>query len=119
MSGNIKKEFTCIVCPIGCRITSEQAPDGSVVSITGNTCPRGERYVKSELTHPVRMLTTTMATTDGRIIPVRTSIPIAKELLFDAMEIINASLAPEKTEPGDVIIKNVLSTGADIIATGK
>ena len=35
------RELTCIVCPLGCRIKVELDGD-KIVSVTGNTCPRGK-----------------------------------------------------------------------------
>jgi len=112
-----KKEFTCIVCPIGCHITAE-IENGKVISVSGNSCPRGDKYVRSEIVRPMRMLTTTMRTEEGRIIPVRTNIAVEKKKLFDCMREINSHTAPDDIKIGEVIIKNILETGADIIATG-
>ena len=40
-----KRELTCIVCPVGCRITAEI--DGGELRISGNSCKRGEVYCLS------------------------------------------------------------------------
>ena len=53
-----KKEMICINCPIGCQLIAEKTADG--FKVTGNTCPRGEKYAIAELTHPTRTLTTTV-----------------------------------------------------------
>ena len=34
--------------------------DGKITKVTGNTCPRGEKYAHQELTDPQRMLTSTV-----------------------------------------------------------
>ena len=34
------KELICINCPMGCMLTAE-VENGEVISVTGNTCPRG------------------------------------------------------------------------------
>lgn len=74
-----KKEMICINCPIGCTVTAEKTADG--FKVTGNTCPRGEKYAIAELTHPTRTLTTTVkvANREGVYLPVKTSAPISKE----------------------------------------
>ena len=36
----MKREFTCIVCPNGCRLHTE-VENGAVTSVTGNRCPKG------------------------------------------------------------------------------
>ena len=44
-----KRELICIGCPLGCMLTVEMN-DGAVVSVTGNTCPRGKVYAEKEVT---------------------------------------------------------------------
>ena len=48
-------ELTCIVCPMGCRITVENA--GGEYRVSGNTCKRGETYAIQAITCPMRTLT--------------------------------------------------------------
>lgn len=109
-------ELTCIVCPLGCRIKAEKEGDG--YKITGNTCIRGEKYAISEITDPVRTLTSTMRTDSGDLVPVKTSSPIPKDMQFRCMEVINADIAPMPIKAGDVLIRNIAGLGSDIIATG-
>ena len=40
-----KIELTCIGCPMGCPLIVTME-DGAVVSVTGNTCPRGDAYAR-------------------------------------------------------------------------
>ena len=47
-----RKELICIGCPMGCPVTVEMNGE-NVVSVTGNTCPRGERYARKEVTDPI------------------------------------------------------------------
>ncbi|MCD8007748.1 MAG: DUF1667 domain-containing protein, partial [Clostridiales bacterium] len=53
------KNLTCIGCPLGCplEVTME---NGEVVSVTGNTCPRGAAYARKEVTTPTRIVTSTV-----------------------------------------------------------
>ena len=53
------KQLNCINCPLGCLLTVT-LEDGKITSVTGNTCPRGEKYAHQELTDPQRMLTSTV-----------------------------------------------------------
>lgn len=52
------KEIVCIVCPNGCSLSC-QAENGAIV-VTGNRCPRGRDYAITELTNPMRTLTTSV-----------------------------------------------------------
>lgn len=110
----MKRELICIVCPKGCNMTAE-IENGKVLSVSGNTCKRGEEYAINECTNPVRCVTTTMKTENGETVSVKTDTPVAKEKMFELMEIINSKKAVLPISVGDVIIENVF--GCNIIAT--
>ncbi len=108
--------FTCIVCPVGCSLTVEL--DGkTVLSVTGNTCPRGMTYAEAECTAPMRTVTSTVRCADGGVVAVKTDRPIPKEKMRACMERINSVIAPLPISAGDVIIKDVF--GSNIIATAE
>lgn len=109
------KELTCIVCPIGCSLKAE-IENGVVISVSGNTCKRGEEYAKNECTNPVRVVTSTVKTENGVPVPVKTDRPIPKNKIFECMNIINNVKICLPVAVGDVIIKDVF--GANVIATG-
>lgn len=107
------REMTCIVCPMGCQmeVTIE---NGEVTGVKGNTCPRGEKYAKTECTNPERMVTTTIMCVNGKLLPVKTDRPVKKEDVFKVMETVNNYTAHLPIKIKDVIIENVC--GANIIA---
>ena len=53
------RNLTCIGCPMGCLMTVEME-NGEVVSVTGNTCKRGDDYARKEVTHPTRIVTSSV-----------------------------------------------------------
>ena len=108
------KNLTCIVCPMGCplEVTIE---DGKVVAVSGNTCKRGEDYAYSECTNPVRTVTTTIKTTDGISVPVKTSKPSPKGEMMNLVKLIANTKISLPINIGDVIISDVY--GADVVAT--
>ena len=112
------RELTCIVCPKGCqlKVTLEGK---EVVSVEGHTCKRGEVYARTECTAPMRTLTTTAAVIGGGVVPVKTDRTVPKELLFDCMKVINALRVPTTVKIGDVVLENLLDTGANVVVTGK
>ncbi len=112
----MKKKIICTSCPVGCEIELE-AEGEKIISITGNTCKRGEKYAQAEYLHPERMLTTSVKSEGGRWISVRSRTPLPKDLIFEVSRILSLVRAPEKVEMGQVIVKNILNTGVDIIAT--
>ena len=115
------KNIVCVACPMGCPITVQLSDCGGIQEVTGNTCPRGKAYAITECTAPTRMLTSTVKVNGGRVnmVPVRTSQPIPKDLMFKIMKEINSVQVDAPVKTGQVIIENVLGTGADIIATNE
>ncbi len=108
------KELICIVCPRGCHLSVDE---NNVV--TGNFCPRGAKYAIKELTHPERVLTSTVridSINEDRL-PVKTSEAIAKELIFKAMEELNKVSVKAPIKIGDVIIENIAGSGVNLVAT--
>lgn len=110
-------EMVCIVCPIGCRLTVTE--DKEQLSVEGNQCKRGKEYAIKEMTHPTRVLPTTIKINGGLLkrLPVKTSAPIPKEKIFEAMKIINEVEVNAPIKMGDIIIENILETGVDVVAT--
>ena len=110
----MKKELTCIACPLGCFVTVTLDGD-KIISVEGNTCPRGKEYAITECTAPVRTLTTTVRCTDGSLLSVKTARPISKDKMMEAMAVISSATATLPVSVGDVIIKGLF--GTDVIAT--
>lgn len=113
----MKKELTCICCPIGCQITVKI--DRDITSVHGNVCPRGDEYAKKEVISPTRIVTSSIRVNGGKLplVSVKTATDIPKEKIFDVMEEIHTCRINAPIHTGDIIIKNVAGTGADIIAT--
>ena len=116
-----KREMVCVSCPMGCAITVELDDNNEVISVTGNTCPIGDKYARQECTHPERMLTSTVKVEGGRlpVVPVKSASPIPKEMLFDAMKEVNKVTLKAPVTFGDVAVKNILGTGIDIVVTNE
>ena len=111
------KELVCIVCPVGCKLTIEKQGDEYIVK--GNVCKRGQEYAIKEMTNPTRMLTSTVRLTNSRHVrlPVHSSSPIPKGLIFDAMKVINSTSVKAPVEVEQVVIKNILNTGVNICSS--
>ncbi len=110
--------ITCINCPVGCRLTVTLSGDGSVSSVQGNTCPRGEKYARQECTMPLRMITAVIPVQGSETpLSVKTSSPVPKQLIHQVMEQLSSLSVELPVTSGQVILPDVLGTGADIIAT--
>lgn len=108
------RELICINCPRGCRLKVDDD-----LNVTGNFCPRGVIYAKNELTHPVRTLTSTVKVQSSleRRLPVKSSEPLPKEKVFDAVKELDRVEMKAPVHIGDVVIANVCNTGVNIVAT--
>ena len=110
----MERKLACIICPLGCELRVE-TEDKKVISVSGNTCPRGKVYAENECTNPLRTVTSTVICTDGTPLSVKTDRPIPKEKMAECMEAINKATATLPIKVGDVIIEKVF--GSNIIAT--
>lgn len=94
-------QFNCTTCPSECLLTVEvkRGADGAVAevrSVTGNSCPRGDKFAHQELTCPMRVLTTTVAVSGGD----------------ETLLVVDAPI-----RMGDIVLPNLLDTGTDLIAS--
>ena len=111
------REMICINCPMGCSLTVTQADDVTI-TVTGNTCKRGETYGITEMTAPKRVVTS-IVKVDNRedaFVSVKSAAPITKSKMFEAMDIIRAATISAPVKIGDIVIKDILGE-TDIIAT--
>lgn len=113
---NIRK-LTCIECPIGCEI-EVRLEEGKVISVIGHSCPRGKLYAESEVVCPKRVVTSTVKTTDNKLISVKTDKPIRKEEIFTVMKKINAVVCEPTVKIGDILLKNICDD-ANLVATSE
>lgn len=111
------RELTCIGCPIGCALTV-QIREGEIL-VSGNACPRGEKYARDEITCPRRMVTSTVALVGGEIsrVSVKTETEIPKERIMDCMAEIRRAAMRAPVRIGDVVIENCAGTGVKVVVT--
>lgn len=112
------RTLTCIGCPMGCAVTVEME-GGEIVRIGGNTCKRGETYARSEVTAPVRMVTSTIRVRNGRagMVSVKTREAIPKEKIFDCARALKYVRVEAPVRIGDVVVQDIAGTGVDVVAT--
>ncbi len=113
-----KRELICIGCPMGCNLVV-QLEGGVVQSVSGNTCAKGDIYARKEVTSPTRIVTSTVrvAGKAARRVSVKTASDIPKDRIFDVMREIDRAEAKAPLKIGDVIIRGVAGTDADVVAT--
>lgn len=112
-------ETVCILCPKGCVLNVQMDSDTQTLTVKGHACPRGISYGLGEYHQPLRMLTTTLKTNseDQPRVPVKTSEPIPKTLLFKAMEAMDHITVALPVKMGDIVMKDLLGLKIDVVAT--
>ena len=116
----MEREFICIICPNGCRISVEYEGT-NIKNIKGDECPKGKDYVKNEITNPLRVFTGSVLVENGdfSLVSVKTPVPIPKKYLEKVGEIIRHLKAEAPIEIGQIVVSNLLNKNIDLVATRK
>jgi len=109
--------LTCIMCPLGCEL--EVKIQGEQAEVAGNKCEKGIEFAIEEILSPQRNLATSVPI-DGKhykTLSVRLSQRVPRHQLFPILKEIATlrPMPPIKCE--QILIKNVLGTNSDVIAT--
>lgn len=110
------KNVTCTECPMGCSIDVEYENE-NIISITGNTCPRGKLYATNEVICPKRVVTSTIKAENGTLVPVKTDAPVRKDRIFDVMKIINKTTCKTPITTGTIVFKDI-EEGVNLVVAG-
>ena len=110
--------YTCICCPLGCRIEVALDENGQVSEVSGYTCKRGADYAAQEAVAPERMVTAVLCVS-GCLEPVRvkTQRPVPKAAMKDVLAAVAALRLDAPVAAGDVLIEDVCGTGVAVVAT--
>lgn len=103
---------------MGCSLTVE-LQNGLPVTVTGNTCKKGDEYARKEVTDPRRIVTSTMRLLGGTapVVSCKTAFDIPKGSIFAVVEAIAHCTTAAPVTIGDVLLANVCGLGVDIVAT--
>jgi CxxC motif-containing protein len=130
----MKKAITCIGCPIGCQLVAKWCKeDYSDLVVNGFSCPIGKKYGPQEIISPRRVITTSVRiicnkkdedverSEDGKyykMISVKTVPEIPKNQIINVLkEIKSANYTKADVQIGDILIKNILNLGSDLVVT--
>ena len=113
--------LTCIGCPLGCQIEVMLDDQGEIMLVSGNNCPRGEKYARKEVTAPRRIVTSSVRVYGSilgeRMIPIKTAEDVPKEKIMDVIRDLSGVSVACPVRIGDVVFRDVAGTGVDMIAT--
>ena len=109
------KEVICICCPCGCHLQVDPEND---YNVTGNACPNGAAYGREELTHPTRILTSTVRVEGGLYprCPVKTAQAVPKEKMTEVMAALDRVTLHAPVRTGQVVLADVCGTGVDVVS---
>lgn len=121
MNLNETEKITCIGCPKGCSLTVTKLNESNTpesFKIEGNGCKIGLNYAYKEMTNPVRVLTSTIRVLGGEreLVAVKSVPEVPKDLQLTCMEIIKRTTVTAPVHAGDILINDILGTGANIVA---
>ena len=110
--------YTCICCPLGCRIEVALDENGQVSEVSGYTCKRGADYAAQEAVAPERMVTAVLCVS-GCLEPVsvKTQRPVPKAAMKNVLAAVAALRLDAPVAAGDVLIEDVCGTGVAVVAT--
>ena len=111
-------KLICITCPKGCTLMVTHEGE-TVLEVEGNTCKRGAEYARAELSDPRRMVATTVRIKDGihPLLPVYTAKPFPKPRIHELLKELRDVELSAPVQMGAVVVKDVLDTGIDIVAS--
>ena len=108
----MKKQLTCILCPRGCPLIIAED-----LTVTGNFCPRGEKYAIEESTNPVRTVTACVriANRENTMVSVKTETPVPKGNMMDVIAMLHKVRLEAPVKIGDVVLADAF--GSRVIVT--
>ena len=95
---------TCTVCPNGCQIRWDEKTG----TFSGNRCMRGSRFAMQERTTPMRTVTTTVKTENGKLVPVRTDGKIGRDSVRGLVEKLRDVKVTDAHKAGDIVFTTEL-----------
>lgn len=112
-------EVRCGYCSGRCRMTVKLDNNQKFVSAAGNACSNGAKYAREEIDNPFKIFASLIAIKGGSeaVSSVKTNKPVPKELFSVIEEYIKSISLSAPVTYGDIVMTNILDTGADIIIT--
>ena len=90
-----------------------------MISVTGQTCPRGEQYVRQELTAPRRTIASSVLVKGGElpVTSVRLTKAVPKDMIFPVMDEIRKVVLTAPVKAGTIVLHNVCGLDSDVMVT--
>ena len=111
-------EIICVTCPKGCTLRVKHEGK-QLIEVIGSGCQRGKDYAICELEDPRRMVASTVKVKGGLhpLVPVYTKSAFPKPLIPQLAKELREVEVPAPVKINQVVLKNALGTGIDIVAS--
>jgi CxxC motif-containing protein len=111
------KEIYCVTCPKGCKLSVVM--EGERIVEVKHGCKRGTDYAHEELTHPKRMVATSVQLDGGvhPLVAVYTDQPIDKLLITPLLAALREVHVQAPVKMGAVVLANALDSGVNVLAS--
>lgn len=111
------KETICYGCNKACVLSIDKYDDD--IEISGNKCDKGLEYANTEANNNKSIFTTLVRIkgADFNVVSVKSSKPLDKKIWRECSKALGRLYVGAPIKAGDIICKNILNTGADIICT--
>ncbi len=90
------------------------------IDVEGNLCSEGINVAKNKIKSNKDILTTLIRIKGSEkyeVLPVKSSAPINKDLWIECSKALSRIYVGPNIKSGDIVCKNILNTGIDIIST--
>ena len=113
----LENQVVCNKCEEYCVIDIKT--EDEVVEIIGNKCNEGIEFSEDYLKNSMDVLTTLVRIKGGqvKVVSVKSDKPIEKKLFLKCSRALSRINAGAPIKIGDVVCKNILNLGVDIICT--
>lgn len=111
------KDFICPRCDNRCIVNVDKYND--YMEIQGNQCDEGAKYIKEQINDNKDIFTTLVRIKGSsyNVVPVKSSMPLDKKLWVECSKALSRLYVGSPIKVGDIVCKNILNTGVDIICT--
>lgn len=114
---DVYKQIICEKCSKRCILDIDKYEEN--IEVLGNECDKGIEYAKMEINNTKEILTTLvrMKGSNKKVVPVKTKYPVDKKLFIELSKVLSRLYVGAPIKIGDVVCKNILNTGIDVVAT--
>lgn len=111
------KEVICDKCNKMCILSIDKYNNS--IEVYGNKCDEGINYANMEMNNNKSIFTTLVRIKGAKynVVPVKSSKPLDKKLWIECSKALGRLYVGAPIKAGDIICKNILNTGANIICT--